>query len=235
MDFREYSVSREGNEVVINGTIREPVHWDFSIRMCEDDLPGLIKVAGTRKMLGFLLKAMFKRNRDAHWSGDRDEHLAAVKAAIEARKEAEASGGDDAETKKKEARQAARSGRAGRSGTTAKPESPSGSGDESSAADTSAAESGAAEPAATEAAAAESSAEQASAAKAQEPLAAASASKNGKESARSSGKSVSFARPKVGPEHKRSKASGASGPDGNGSSDGSEATVSTGASEGTAT
>ncbi len=45
MDFREYTVIRDGTEVVIHGTIHEPVHWDFSIRLCEDDLPGIAQVA----------------------------------------------------------------------------------------------------------------------------------------------------------------------------------------------
>ncbi|MCE7885538.1 MAG: hypothetical protein DYH08_17055 [Actinobacteria bacterium ATB1] len=84
MDFREYTVVREGNEIVILGTIREPVHWDFTIRMCEDDLAGVTRVALQRPTLGLLLRAAFKRNKDAHWSVDRKEQIAAAK---EARKE----------------------------------------------------------------------------------------------------------------------------------------------------
>ena len=38
MDFREYDVIRNGDEILVVGTINEPVHWDFTIRMCEDDL-----------------------------------------------------------------------------------------------------------------------------------------------------------------------------------------------------
>lgn len=76
MDFREYTVRREGDEIVIMGTIREPVHWDFSIRMCEDDLAGVAQVATRKTMLLWLLRALFKRNRHAHWSQGRDEHLA---------------------------------------------------------------------------------------------------------------------------------------------------------------
>jgi len=34
MDFREYETIREGDEVVVVGTIRDPVNWDFSIRFC---------------------------------------------------------------------------------------------------------------------------------------------------------------------------------------------------------
>jgi len=81
MDFREYEVVREGREAVIRGMIREPVRWDFAIRMCEDDLAGLLKVAGRRATIGFLLRSAFRRNKAHHWSGDRDEHVKEAKAA----------------------------------------------------------------------------------------------------------------------------------------------------------
>jgi hypothetical protein len=68
MDFREYTVVPDGNEVVIMGTIHEPVTWDFSIRVCEDDLPGIVHLSGNRKLLGLLLRAAFKRSRHGHWS-----------------------------------------------------------------------------------------------------------------------------------------------------------------------
>jgi hypothetical protein len=76
MDFREYTVRREGHEIVIMGTIHEPVHWDFSIRMCEDDLAGVAQVTRQKTMLLWLLRAVFKRRRHGHWSQDRVEHLA---------------------------------------------------------------------------------------------------------------------------------------------------------------
>ncbi|MFN8543638.1 MAG: hypothetical protein U0807_05465 [Candidatus Binatia bacterium] len=79
MDFREYTVVRDGDEVVVMGTIHEPVHWDFSIRICEDDLPGILQLTFDRKLLGLLLRAAFKRNRRGHWSKSRDEHLAEAK------------------------------------------------------------------------------------------------------------------------------------------------------------
>lgn len=81
MDFREYEVVREGREVVIRGAIREPVRWDFSIRVCEDDLAGLFKVARRRTMLGFLGRALFRRKKAHHWSGDRDEHVQEAREA----------------------------------------------------------------------------------------------------------------------------------------------------------
>lgn len=79
MDFREYHVVREDDEIVIQGTIHEPVHWDFTITMCEDDLAGVTRVALQRPTLGLLLRAAFKRRKRAHWSEDRATHLARVK------------------------------------------------------------------------------------------------------------------------------------------------------------
>ncbi len=51
MDFRRYDVRREGDEVLITGTITEPVTWDFSIRLEQDDFPGLIRVARSRAVM----------------------------------------------------------------------------------------------------------------------------------------------------------------------------------------
>ena len=44
MDFREYEVARDGDEVVVSGTIREPVNWDFTIRINGDDIPGMLRL-----------------------------------------------------------------------------------------------------------------------------------------------------------------------------------------------
>jgi hypothetical protein len=92
MDFREYTVTREGNEIVVSGTIHEPVNWDFSIRMCEDDLAGLAKVAVKPTMLAFIVRAVFRlpRFRRSHWSSDRATHVAGVKERRAARKVAAA-------------------------------------------------------------------------------------------------------------------------------------------------
>jgi len=81
MDFREYTVVRDGDEIMIVGTIREPVHWDFTIRMCEDDLAGVVKVALMKPTIGLLLRAAFKRNKSAHWSVDRKAQIASAKEA----------------------------------------------------------------------------------------------------------------------------------------------------------
>src|SRR5690606_5171557 len=88
----EYDVHVEDGELVISGTIHEPVHWDFSIRMCEDDVPGVARVALRRATLGMLIRASFKRKKRAHWTNGREEHLAQVKArrAEAAAKKAEA-------------------------------------------------------------------------------------------------------------------------------------------------
>lgn len=75
MDFREYEVIREGDEIVIVGTIRDPINWDFSIRMCEDDLAGIVKVALQRPTLALVIRSLFKRFKRHHWTQERQEHL----------------------------------------------------------------------------------------------------------------------------------------------------------------
>jgi len=76
MDFREYEVIREGDEIVVVGTIRDPVHWDFSIRLCEDDLAGVVSLAVQRPFVGFLLRALLRRRKKNHWTQEIGEHLA---------------------------------------------------------------------------------------------------------------------------------------------------------------
>lgn len=44
MDFREYDIAWDNGAVVVTGTIREPVTWDFSIRIEPDDIPGMVRV-----------------------------------------------------------------------------------------------------------------------------------------------------------------------------------------------
>ena len=87
LDFREYAVVREGDEVVIVGTIRDPVNWDFSIRFCEDDMVGMTRFAMTRQTIGLVLRALFKRKKHHHWSQERSEHVAEGKRRREQAKE----------------------------------------------------------------------------------------------------------------------------------------------------
>jgi len=76
MDFREYELVRQDDELVIVGSIRDPVNWDFTIRICEDDIAGMIGLVGRRPMLGLLLRALFKwRRPHDHWGAERAEHL----------------------------------------------------------------------------------------------------------------------------------------------------------------
>lgn len=56
MDFMRYEITRDGDEVVISGRIVEPVNWDFWIRFSEDDVPGLIRVARNRNLVGMVLR-----------------------------------------------------------------------------------------------------------------------------------------------------------------------------------
>ncbi|MBW1883962.1 MAG: hypothetical protein JRJ58_10570 [Deltaproteobacteria bacterium] len=76
LDFREYAVIREEDEVIIVGTIRDPVNWDFSIRMCEDDVVGMSKLILCRPMIGILLRSFFKRRKQHHWTQEQSEHIA---------------------------------------------------------------------------------------------------------------------------------------------------------------
>ncbi|MBW2241913.1 MAG: hypothetical protein JRH01_07985 [Deltaproteobacteria bacterium] len=76
LDFREYEVVRAGDELVVVGTIRDPVNWDFTIRICEDDVPGMTWLVLRRAMVGLLLRAFFRRRKRHHWGDERDEHVA---------------------------------------------------------------------------------------------------------------------------------------------------------------
>ncbi len=87
LDFREYEVVSDGKEILVVGTIREPVTWDFSIRICEDDLPGVIRFASQRLTLRWLFRALFRRRRQAHWSESPSEHLAESKTRLAATRE----------------------------------------------------------------------------------------------------------------------------------------------------
>jgi len=83
LDFREYELVRVDDELVVVGTIRDPVNWDFTIRICEDDIPGMIGLALQRGMLGVVLRSLFKRRKRHHWGQEHAEHLAEGKARRE--------------------------------------------------------------------------------------------------------------------------------------------------------
>jgi len=76
MDFREYEIVRQGEEIVIVGTIRDPVNWDFTIRICEDDISGTALLLLRRPMLAMLLRGLFKRRKHGHWNQEQAEHRA---------------------------------------------------------------------------------------------------------------------------------------------------------------
>ena len=61
MDFMRYAISKEGQEIVISGRITDPVNWDFWIRFDEDDVPGLVRVATNRKVIGLVGRRWFKK------------------------------------------------------------------------------------------------------------------------------------------------------------------------------
>ena len=87
MDFREYEIVYEGEELVVVGTIRDPVNWDFTIRVCEDDLAGLIRLMLNPKTLLLVLRSLFNRKPKTHWSQERTEHVTEGKARLIAARE----------------------------------------------------------------------------------------------------------------------------------------------------
>jgi hypothetical protein len=76
MDFREYEIVRQGEEIVIVGTIRDPVNWDFTIRICEDDISGTALLLLRRPMLAMLFRGLFKRRKHGHWNQEQAAHRA---------------------------------------------------------------------------------------------------------------------------------------------------------------
>ncbi len=76
MDFREYHVRREDDELVIVGVIRDPVNWDFSIRFCEDDYPAVMKLVFNKHTLMSVFRALFRSNKKHHWAAEKKEHYA---------------------------------------------------------------------------------------------------------------------------------------------------------------
>jgi len=61
MDFMRYAISKEGQEIVISGRITDPVNWDFWIRFDEDDVPGLVRVATNRRVIGLVARRWLKK------------------------------------------------------------------------------------------------------------------------------------------------------------------------------
>lgn len=65
MDFREYEITRDGDDVVVSGTIREPVNWDFTIRMTGDDIPGMLRLGLHRHTLAMAARWAIRRRAKA--------------------------------------------------------------------------------------------------------------------------------------------------------------------------
>jgi hypothetical protein len=63
MDFREYEIARDGDEVVVSGTIREPVNWDFTIHINGDDIPGMLRLGLHRHTLAMAARWVFHRSK----------------------------------------------------------------------------------------------------------------------------------------------------------------------------
>jgi hypothetical protein len=87
MDFREYEIVREGEECVVVGVIRDPVNWDFTIRVSEDDVAGMARLILNPKTLKMVLTSFFKRKKKHHWSESIEEHLEEGKKRLVVAKE----------------------------------------------------------------------------------------------------------------------------------------------------
>lgn len=92
MDFREYDVTREGDEVLISGTIKKPVHWDFSIRMSPEDIPGMIKVGLSPATIGMFFRWLNPFRKRNVVEDEAPKTMAGAKAAADAKAKAEAEG-----------------------------------------------------------------------------------------------------------------------------------------------
>jgi hypothetical protein len=75
MDFREYTLVREGDELIVVGTIRDPINWDFTVRICEDDIFGLLSLCSYRVIFWLFFRWLFHRKPKHHWTQERTEHL----------------------------------------------------------------------------------------------------------------------------------------------------------------
>lgn len=55
IDLKDCEIKSENGELVLSGTVQRPVTWEFSIRVSQDDIPGMLKVAMRPKVwkLGF--------------------------------------------------------------------------------------------------------------------------------------------------------------------------------------
>jgi len=95
LDFREYDVIRDGDEVKIVGTIRDPVNWDFSIRVCDDDIGGIVQVMLHRNTLRMALRSLFRRKKKGHWGESIEEHHAKARECHKATVERYANGEDN--------------------------------------------------------------------------------------------------------------------------------------------
>lgn len=82
MDFREYEVVVEGDELVVVGIIRDPVTWDFSIRFCEDDYLAVVKLAFHPQTIKAVFRALLNRFKNHHWGKDRVQHQAEGKESL---------------------------------------------------------------------------------------------------------------------------------------------------------
>jgi hypothetical protein len=62
MDFRYYKITKDpySNNVLVSGTITDPVNWEFRITMEPEDIPGFMKVFFNISLLTLAIKNAYR-------------------------------------------------------------------------------------------------------------------------------------------------------------------------------
>lgn len=79
MDLHEFKVTREGNDVVLNGVTHAPVTWETNIRISSEDIGAMLRVACNPKILQLALrKALHMKSTESEPAPPRWERRSRV-------------------------------------------------------------------------------------------------------------------------------------------------------------
>jgi len=70
LDFAKGNVTREGDEVIVRGIIKEPVDWNFEVTITREDVLGLLHVIVSAAVLRH-----FSRNMTGFFTFIRDKFI----------------------------------------------------------------------------------------------------------------------------------------------------------------
>ncbi|MCL4448160.1 MAG: hypothetical protein M1483_01685 [Actinobacteria bacterium] len=59
VDFNEFKITRQGDEVVLDGNTHAPVTWETTIRITPSDIPSMIRLAVNPKIIGLGFRWVF--------------------------------------------------------------------------------------------------------------------------------------------------------------------------------